>query len=218
MNTKLQHLLKEIDRHTQHLKSGLDQGTEYKIWEETVASAPQVFAADRISIFIHDPSYERAWLKAGTGLIEDQLDIPLNQSLVGEVITTGEYRKLNEDNKQNRVHREVEAFTGYTTNSILCAPIRTMDDEKVAGAVMLLNKQGAEDFSPADLENLEILAESLRLAADMAFHDQDTPERPEDLHDKITSRRKKQRSALAIIITVVLGLIVLARVLTKLNH
>lgn len=136
-------------------------------WEEghhmlldfCVRIIPKVVSAERCSIFVHDPEKEKVWLKAGTGLVEKEVDVYLDtNSIVGEVISTGKPIIINDMEQLEGVHKQVDEETGFVTRDLMCIPIRSLDGKKITGAVQLLNRMYGHKFSDTDLKLMEEMA------------------------------------------------------------
>ncbi|MBF0371395.1 MAG: GAF domain-containing protein [Magnetococcales bacterium] len=153
-------------------KSGskADSKEEYKeILNQAVALLPDILKTERCSIFIHDPKHQRAWLQSGTGLIEKELDIPLQRSITGEVVITGQPLIVNDMRHRDGVHRDVDQMTGYNTRNVLCVPIKNRDGNKVRGTLQVINKLNNKSFNLEDQSLLERAATLLRTATRTAY-------------------------------------------------
>jgi GAF domain-containing protein len=138
-----------------------DQPPEIDIdWEDVhhtlldffVRVIPKVVSSERCSIFIHDPSQQQVWLKAGTGVEEKQIDVQLDaDSIVGDVISTGKPVIINNMEDRPGIHKQIDRDTGFVTRDIMCIPIRSLDGKEVTGAVQLLNRMYGHKFSEDDL-------------------------------------------------------------------
>ncbi len=120
--------------------------------------------ADRGSIFIFDQATKKLRGYAMTG-VKDPLEVTISpdEGIVGHVFRTGEVDNIKNAYEDERFYRHVDEMTGYTTRSILCAPIRshsTSDETepsegKILGALELLNPKRGEPFSEADARSIE---------------------------------------------------------------
>ncbi len=133
---------------------------------------PKAMGADRCSIFIHDPSHQRAWLQCGTGLEEKELDIPLRGSITGEVIQSGRSIFVPDMRLRPGIHTDVDTMTGYDTRSVLCVPITDSRGNTVRGTLQLINKLNGERFDDLDRQHLEQVAVSLRKAIRAIYYAQ----------------------------------------------
>ena len=119
---------------------------------------PKTLNCERCSIFVLDPQSDNIWVQCGTGLKEHQVAVPRGESLVGQVISSGQTQL--ESDMENRVgsHEWVDMQTGYMTRSALCVPVRGAASGQVNGAIQVLNKRGMKSFAGEDQKILERLA------------------------------------------------------------
>ena len=140
-----------------------------KLLELFVEIIPQVLDAERCSIFINDPATGKVWLQTGTGVDEKQIEVDISNSLVGQVIATGKYIVEEDMGKLDGPHKKVDAQTGFVTRNELCVPIKSLSDQKTAGAILLLNKKGGKYFEKEDRVFLEKVASHLQSAIESIF-------------------------------------------------
>ncbi|MBF0284342.1 MAG: GAF domain-containing protein [Magnetococcales bacterium] len=147
----------------QMLKRFWDPQGNKEVLDFFVEIVPRLVESERCSIFIHDPTSQEVWLQCGTGLDEKQIVLPMIGSHVGEVIKSGQARMFSGHDHRSEVAKKVESRTGFVTRSMLCVPIRTLGDDKVTGAIQVLNKRGADSFTEEDRTLLERVAEHLEM-------------------------------------------------------
>ncbi|MBM2830338.1 MAG: hypothetical protein HW411_1128, partial [Gammaproteobacteria bacterium] len=136
---------------------------------------PKVLNAERCSIFIYDPESMTIWLKGGTEVKERDIEVSgESDSVVGNVISTGQYKIVSGLKEKNGVHREIDQNTGFETRNILCIPIMSLDRKKVMGAVEILNKKDGTTFNNEDRIVLEEMAHHLQLTIENIFFNQET--------------------------------------------
>ncbi len=134
-----------------------------------VEMVPKVLNAERCSIFINDPAGDRVWLQSGTGVGEKEIEMNKNDSVVGQVISTGEYVVKENMDQLDGPHKKVDAKTGFVTRNQLCVPIMSLSSRKPAGAILLLNKKGKGYFEEQDRAFLEKVASHLEAAIESIF-------------------------------------------------
>lgn len=134
-----------------------------------VEMVPKVLNAERCSIFINDPVRDRVWLQCGTGVGEKEIEMNKNDSVVGQVISTGEYVVKENMDRLDGPHKQVDAKTGFVTRNQLCVPIMSLSSRKPAGAILLLNKKGKGYFEEQDRAFLEKVASHLEAAIESIF-------------------------------------------------
>ena len=88
---------------------------------------------------------------------------PLDRGVAGHVARTGEVVRIDEAQKDARFDRSVDLVTGYTTRSMLVAPIREDGRSPVRGVVQLLNRVGGS-FDEEDEKYLVALGTQLARA------------------------------------------------------
>lgn len=130
---------------------------------------PRALKVERCSIFINDPKTGKVWLQSGTGVDEKQIELDMNDSLVGQVITTGKYMVKEDMHLLDGPHKEIDAQTGFVTRNELCVPIMSLSDKKTTGVILILNKKGGKNFLESDRMLLEKVASHLQTAIESIF-------------------------------------------------
>ena len=133
----------------------------------------KVTDSERCSVFIHDPERDRVWLKAGTGVQEEEIEVPKEGSVVGEVIASGEPVVVSGLEVESGTHKAADEKTGFVTRNILCVPIKSPTRNETTGAFQLLNKMNSRDFTDEDVSLAEEIAEHLQGEVDGIFLDQE---------------------------------------------
>jgi len=95
--------------------------------------------------------------------------IPKDSGIAGWVLKHGEPVLVEDVKKDGRYNPDIDEFTGYQTNSILCVPLKTKSS--IIGVIELLNKkQGFYD--ERDLDVVSYLAEQAAISIEKArFYD-----------------------------------------------
>ena len=136
-------------------------------WEKTgnkellkffVEIIPRVLGVERCSIFIHNPKEDHVWLECGSYMEEKEITAPIVGSLVGEVISTGQWKAMSGMDEQVGHHDVVGMQTGFELRNTLCVPVRGLTEDTVTGAIQVMNKARDADFTDEDREILEKLA------------------------------------------------------------
>src|SRR6476660_8076416 len=109
--------------------------------------------ADRGTLFLNDETSGELYSRVAQGNRFREIRILNNQGIAGYVYTTGEGAIVKDAYADPRFNRAVDNETGYVTQNILCAPIRTVKGE-IIGVLQMLNKKHGE-FTPEDLRLLE---------------------------------------------------------------
>ena len=174
MFTTLKETIKLLKQRREYLDVDW-QKEEHPLLNFYVKIMPVVLNAERCSIFIHDPDKSITWLKVGTGLAERDIEVTGEyESVVGKVITTGEHKIVTGlDRDENGIHKQLADKTGFVTRDILCIPLKSLDGNKVTGAVQLLNKKDGTAFNDADLKLVEEVAHYLELTIENIYFNQE---------------------------------------------
>lgn len=126
---------------------------------------PMALNVDRCSIFVLDPKAANVWLQCGTGLAERSISVRTENSIVGEVISSGKMIIAEDLEERMGAHYEIAMKTGFQPRNTLCVPIIGMTTKKVTGAIQVLNKRShaAENvYSETDIDILKKLARHIQ--------------------------------------------------------
>ena len=118
--------------------------------------------AERGSIFLNDPTTDELYTRVADGKFSREIRMLNSVGVAGHVFTSGEGAVINDAYSDERFNPEVDSKTGYTTTSILCAPLLTLRGDKI-GVSQLLNKKDGE-FTQDDLQLLEAMIEQAAIA------------------------------------------------------
>ncbi|QDZ24404.1 cGMP-specific phosphodiesterase [Chloropicon primus] len=126
----------------------------------------ELFRAEKCTMYVVDKPREILW-SASTDSGK-QIKLPLNSGVVGAVATGCKTINIQNAYDDPRFNSEVDTQTGYTTRSILCAPVTThatgegKDKERECVAVIqLINKATNSAFTKDDEDLLNQLCEIL---------------------------------------------------------
>ncbi len=146
---------------------GRDFGSTLDI-EQTLAGALRRIAdhvgSEAGSLFMLAASgkYLRCHASVGPSNIVG-LEIPADKGIAGRAVQQNVGEIVRDVSLDPQFNRSVDQKTGFTTRSILCAPL-SIKDERI-GAIQLINKRGGDGlFDDDDLTLLEALATSAALA------------------------------------------------------
>jgi Nif-specific regulatory protein len=119
-------------------------------------AATDFFDADRASIFLWDKPNKTIVGRPAMGMEGGELRLPDDAGIVGQVIQTGEPRRVGGTHDDDEIDRAVDRKTGYQTATLLCVPLISPDGERL-GAFEVLNKRGGP-FTAEDQRGLVELA------------------------------------------------------------
>ena len=119
-------------------------------------TSTRLLGAERASIFLWDRDNRTLVGRPALGVEGDELRVPDHVGVVGQVIQSGQSRRVGPSGGQDEINRDVDRKLGFQTTSLLCVPLRGRSGE-LFGAFELINKiQGT--FSADDEEALTELA------------------------------------------------------------
>jgi Nif-specific regulatory protein len=126
--------------------------------EQMARAATKLLFAERASIFLWDRANRLLVGRPALGVADGELRIPDDAGIVGQVVQTGEPRRVDVDvaAEQREIDRRVDRELKFQTRSLLCVPLRARGGE-LFGAFELINKlQG--NFTDDDQAALTELA------------------------------------------------------------
>lgn len=88
--------------------------------------------------------------------------VETGKGVAGWVAETGTSALLPDASKDGRFNPEVDARTGYSTNSILCVPLKT--NSGIIGVLELMNKKSGHPYRERDEEIIKYLAEQAAIS------------------------------------------------------
>lgn len=120
--------------------------------------------AEAGALFLLDDARDNLRCHASVGPTDIRgLSIAADKGVVGRCISTNACSIVRDVRRDSAFNESVDMKTGFTTRSILCAPM-SVKDERI-GAIELLNKRGGDGlFDHADMNLLNALAASAALA------------------------------------------------------
>ncbi len=119
-------------------------------------AATELLKADRASIFLWDKANKLLVGRPALGIDDDELRIPDDKGIVGQVVQSGEPRRVGGGVDEDQIARAVDLETGYHTETVLCVPLISPLG-KCLGAFEVLNKREGR-FTDEDEQGLLELA------------------------------------------------------------
>jgi len=119
-------------------------------------AATSLLGADRASIFLWDKPNKTLVGRPALGVEGGELRIGDDVGVVGDVVQTGEPRRVDMTHDADSIDRQVDKQLDYQTDSLVCVPLRGADGE-VLGAFEVINKR-AGNFTLDDQQALIELA------------------------------------------------------------
>ncbi len=129
-------------------------------------AATRLLQADRASIFLWDRPNRMLVGRPALGIAGGELRIPDDRGVVGEVIRTGQPRRVDAAIEDGAIDHNVDTQFRYHTRTLLCVPLRGRSGE-LFGAFELINKL-AGTFTQDDEDALGELAAHAAVALENA--------------------------------------------------
>jgi adenylate cyclase len=118
--------------------------------------------AERGTLFLNDESTGELYSRFAQGNYAREIRLLNTAGIAGAVFTEATGEIILDAYEDDRFNRKVDEQTGFTTKSILCAPVKTVTDE-VIGVIQVLNKKKGE-FTNDDLVLLEAMSTQAAVA------------------------------------------------------
>src|SRR5262249_24937476 len=82
--------------------------------------------AERATLLLNEPETDELYSRVAGRNTVREIRIPNKSGIAGEVFADGKGKIANDVQADERFNRDVDEETGFTTRSVLCAPIRTV--------------------------------------------------------------------------------------------
>ena len=110
-----------------------------KLMQTIAEETKEAMQADRCTVYLYDKENDELWSKVALGLGSTELRFKSNQGLAGHVFQTGETINIKDAYSDPRFNKNIDKETGYRTKTILCMPIKNINQETI-GVFQVLNK------------------------------------------------------------------------------
>jgi adenylate cyclase len=118
-----------------------------------VSVSAEETGAERGTLFLNDERSGELYSRVAQGTTLREIRILNDAGIAGNVFTTGKGAIVHDPYNDPRFNSKIDQETGFTTKSILCAPIRTVKGE-IIGVLQMLNKKHGQ-FTETHLRLLE---------------------------------------------------------------
>ena len=130
--------------------------------ETLVVITTRELGAERGTLFLNDAQTSELYSRVAQGNFKREIRILNSVGIAGHVFSSGEGIIIHDAYADDRFNRSVDEQTGFTTKSILCAPVKTVKGE-VIGVGQALNKRKGQ-FGEADMALLEAMTTQASIA------------------------------------------------------
>ena len=151
-NKRVERLEKLVEA-SRIVNSTLDLNELLKIILDTALESVN---GDRGTVYLLNEQKNELWSKVFEGGKSVTIHLPVGEGIAGKVAETGEVMNIDDAQTDDRFNPEVDKKTGYTTETILCMPLKNKDG-KMLGVFQLLNKIDGT-FTKDDEQFIETLS------------------------------------------------------------
>ena len=150
-----------------------------------VLSLPPLLGAERCALFVVDPDAGEIWLEAGTAVVQRQICVATEGSIVGECVASGRAVLRHGLADVDGAHRQVGEALSYPVDSALTVPVLA-EGRVVVGALQVLNRRDGAPFDAADQVLLEQVAFSVQPSVQRLYDSRQLLQRSRALDAEIT--------------------------------
>lgn len=123
-----------------------------------------VLEAERSSVFLYDESQDELRSVVAQGMTSKVVHFPADMGLAGYAAQSQATLNIPDAQDDPRFNASFDAWTGFRTRSVLCAPMLNYE-QKLVGVIQVLNKRSRAVFTEED----EILLEAFSAHASVAI-------------------------------------------------
>jgi adenylate cyclase len=122
------------------------------VLHELVVLTSRALECDRGTLFLNDTATGELFSRVAEGNLKREIRILNSTGFAGHVFQTGVGLVIDDPYNDPRFNASVDERTGYRTESVVCAPVRTMTGDLI-GVMQSLNKlpHAGGKFTPLDL-------------------------------------------------------------------
>ncbi|MCA9214020.1 MAG: sigma-54-dependent Fis family transcriptional regulator [Planctomycetales bacterium] len=107
--------------------------------QQMAETSTTLLRAERASIFLWDRQNKILVGRPALGVDDNELRIPDDTGIVGQVVHSGDLRRVDEGSGDEDISRDVDDQTGFSTRNLLCVPLRDRKNA-ILGAFEMINK------------------------------------------------------------------------------
>ncbi len=164
------------------------QTREWDLLDRVCHFATGALDATGASALLLDPKGETLTFAAALGPNSEKLlgqTLRIGEGIAGHVARSGDIAIVGEARGDNRFTSRIDAHIGFSTQNILCVPLRVR--ERILGVIEVVNRENGAPFTSADAEMLQAVANQAAIALDNAR-----------LYDRLEQRVEQSQGALAV--------------------
>jgi serine phosphatase RsbU (regulator of sigma subunit) len=155
--------LKAIVRAGELINSSLELDT---ILQVLLTQTLQYLGAVTGTIYLVERERRELWARTMKGKKKIEIRLPIGRGLAGHVARTGRTIRLKDAYKDKRFYRGIDLESGFTTRTMLCAPMKNRSG-RIIGVFQVLNKKRGL-FTKEDEEFLKAISIPATIAIENA--------------------------------------------------
>jgi Nif-specific regulatory protein len=133
-----------------------------KLLEQIAEASTRLLQAERASVFLWDRDTRTLVGRPALGVVSGELRIPDDAGVVGQVVRSGEPRRVDRESGQQEIDRRVDKQLGFQTRTLLCVPLIGREGQ-LFGAFELINKRTGNFTDDDQAALIELSAHAARL-------------------------------------------------------
>jgi GAF domain-containing protein len=140
-----------------------------RLLEMIVETAASVIPSRAASLFLIDEETEELIFEVALGSKAEEVRrfrVPLGHGIAGLVAVSGQPMAISDARSDPRQAADIAQSVGYEPESILSVPL--FYDEEVIGVLELLDREGANSYSAADMATLGLFANQAAVAIEQS--------------------------------------------------
>ncbi len=159
--------------------------------KQILATAAELTDSEAASILLRDTRtgelrFCMAFGSVSGKLMEADIRVPIEGSIAGTALTSGEPLIVPDVQADPRHYREVDQQTGFDVHAVLAVPLQVWD--RCIGVLEAVNKRGDQGFSQKNVETLTALAAQAAIAIENARLYQEVVAHAEQLEQRVRER------------------------------
>src|SRR6266545_1073420 len=143
--------------------------THSRLLEMIVETGAHVIGARAGALFLLDEDEDELTFEVAIGSRAAEVKrfrVPLGHGIAGIVAASGQAMAISDAENDPRLASDIADSVGYVPQTVLCVPLFYGDS--VIGALELLDKEGAQPFTAADMEALGLFANQAPVALQLS--------------------------------------------------
>ena len=153
--------LKNATRQREALRKTWDERRNLDLLNLLRVSIPAMFHCERFGLFVRELQSDSLWIETGTGVVERSIVVTASGSMLGEALEARRPIRRADLLDGSGVHQLVGDEQGFRPKNALTVPVFNPEDGSAIGALQVLNKINATEWTEDDAVLLQNVAHSI---------------------------------------------------------